>query len=63
MLCVLHMKNERSPGHLVYADDRFWKFFATQEIRELLEAAGFRWVESFSHHQSFFPYLMTLVTT
>lgn len=63
MLCVLHKKNERPPGDLVYADDRFWRFFTTQEIRELLEAAGFRWLESFSHHDSFFPYLMTLVTT
>lgn len=62
MLCVLHKKSERGTGDLVYQDDRFWKFFTTQEIRELLEAAGFRWVESFSHHQSFFPYLMTLVT-
>jgi SAM-dependent methyltransferase len=62
MLCVLHKKNERPPGDLVYADDRFWRFFTTQEIRELLEGAGFRWVESFSHHDSFFPYLMALVT-
>jgi Methyltransferase domain len=60
MLCVLHQKNERAPGRLVYQDDRFWKFFATAEIREHLERAGFEWIESYTHHDSFFPYLMTL---
>jgi SAM-dependent methyltransferase len=59
-LCVFHMKNERTPGRLVYQDNRFWKFYSTEEIRELLHSTGFEWVDSYAQHRSFLPYLMTI---
>jgi SAM-dependent methyltransferase len=62
LLMVTHEKSERGPGELLFTDDRFWRFFTTRELRDLLEGAGFRWVDSFSHHDSFFPYLMAMVT-
>ncbi|MCU0681199.1 MAG: class I SAM-dependent methyltransferase [Polyangiaceae bacterium] len=61
MLCVFHAKEE-GPGILLYSDDRFWRFFTTAELRTILEKAGFRWVESFTFHESAFPSLVALVT-
>ncbi|MEZ4360034.1 MAG: class I SAM-dependent methyltransferase [Kofleriaceae bacterium] len=59
-LCAFHMKSEKTPGRLIYQDNRFWKFYSTNEIRELLEGAGFEWIDSYAQHHAFLPYLMTI---
>lgn len=61
MLSVFHA-SENGPGMLIFADDRFWRFFTTAELRTVLESAGFQWVESFTFHQGVFPSLVALVT-
>ncbi|MEM7677056.1 MAG: class I SAM-dependent methyltransferase [Myxococcota bacterium] len=64
LVSVFHVKSESGPDIFLGGNEgRFWRFFTTQGLRHLLEEAGFRWIDSATNHEAYFPYVWALAQT